>query len=418
MTNRPPPSDLAVVHRAGRIAAVQASLALAAVLLVVGGVVYAVDVHVQNQQITSLLTSVVATADDANDPPPGMVLGLRAPSGKLALGDHPAETAKLLAGPAGFSDVRLDGQRYRTLVVDTDRGRVAALLDMQPYEAGRSRLLLSLGIAELAGIVASLAVVVMLTRRSIRPLGQALAIQRRFVADASHELRAPLTVVHTRAQLLARRARSGDTAQAAEQADALVADTRALADVIDDLLESATMTAGGPPRGGVDMSAIANEVRDHMGGLAESAGVGLAVERHGPDDGDFATRGSASALRRAVTALVDNALSHEHPGGRVTIRLARRDTRVVVAVVDDGVGVDPAAVGTLFNRFARGDAETAVGARPRYGIGLALVREIAEAHGGTIEVSETPGGGATFTLVLPGVETAGRHRRPGRRSRS
>jgi signal transduction histidine kinase len=65
----------------------------------------------------------------------------------------------------------------------------------------------------------------------------------------------------------------------------------------------------------------------------------------------------------------------------------------------------------MFNRFARGDGDAASGAnRPRYGIGLALVREIAEAHGGTIEVSETPGGGATFTLALPGV--------PGRGSRS
>lgn len=416
MTNRTSPSDLAVVHRAGRVAAVQASLALAAVLLVVGAVVYAVDVHVQNQQITSLLTSVASTADDANDPPPGMVLGLRDPSGKLALGGRPAETAKLLAGPAGFSDVRLDGQRYRTFVVDTDKGRVAALLDLQPYEAGRSRLLLSLGIAELAGIVASLAVVVMLTRRSIRPLGQALAIQRRFVADASHELRAPLTVVHTRAQLLARRARSGDAAQTAEQADALVADTRALADVIDDLLESASMTADGPGRGVVDMSVVADEVRDRMGALAESAGVDLAVHRGPAADDGFVTLGSASALRRAVTALVDNALAHEHPGGTVTIGLARRDTEVVLEVADDGVGVDPAAVGTLFNRFARGGAANATGTnRPRYGIGLALVREIAEAHGGAIHVSETPGGGATFTLALPGVDAP---RRRGRRPRS
>ena len=78
------------------------------------------------------------------------------------------------------------------------------------YKAGRSRLLLSLGIAELAGIVASIAVVTLLTRRSIRPLAEALALQRRFVADASHELRAPLTVLHTRIQLLARRFDDGD----------------------------------------------------------------------------------------------------------------------------------------------------------------------------------------------------------------
>ncbi len=75
---------------------------------------------------------------------------------------------------------------------------MVALIDLRPYEASRSRLLLSLAIAELAGIAVSVAVVVLLTRRSIRPLTEALALQRRFVADASHELRAPLTVLHTR----------------------------------------------------------------------------------------------------------------------------------------------------------------------------------------------------------------------------
>ena len=79
-----PDSDLSVVHRAGRIAAVQASLALAAVLLVVGAVVYFVDIRVQEQQIRSQLSSVALAADDATDPPPGMILVLRDLAGKVA----------------------------------------------------------------------------------------------------------------------------------------------------------------------------------------------------------------------------------------------------------------------------------------------------------------------------------------------
>lgn len=69
MTLRPSHDDIAAVHRAGRVAAVQASVALAAVLLIVGAVVYGVDVHVQHQQIASQLTSVASTADDVTDPP-------------------------------------------------------------------------------------------------------------------------------------------------------------------------------------------------------------------------------------------------------------------------------------------------------------------------------------------------------------
>ena len=249
-----PDSDLSVVHRAGRIAAVQASLALAAVLLVVGAVVYFVDIRVQEQQIRSQLSSVALAADDVTDPPPGMILVLRDRAGKVAASADGVPTAELLARPAGFSEAEIDGAPYRALVIDRPEGRVVALLDLGPYKAGRSRLLLSLGIAELAGIVASIAVVTLLTRRSIRPLAEALALQRRFVADASHELRAPLTVLHTRIQLLARRFDDGDARQTKEQIDALASDTRVLGEVIEDLLASASMTSDNAPQDRVDLA--------------------------------------------------------------------------------------------------------------------------------------------------------------------
>jgi signal transduction histidine kinase len=221
-----PPGDLTVVQRAGRIAAIQASLALAAVLLAVGAVVFVVDVRVQDRQISSQLQRVAATADDANDPPPGMELVLRDNTGKVSTSDGSQPGVALLSGPTGLTDIRDNGKHLRALVMDRSEGRVVALLDLAPYHAGRNRLLLSIGFAELAGIVASVAVVVLFTRRSVRPLAQALSLQRRFVADASHELRAPLTVLHTRAQMLAYRAGTADLDEVQKDAEALVADTR------------------------------------------------------------------------------------------------------------------------------------------------------------------------------------------------
>ncbi|MDT5110661.1 MAG: two-component system, OmpR family, sensor kinase [Mycobacterium sp.] len=395
-------TDLAVVRRAGRIAAIQASLALAAVLLVVGAVIYFVDVHVQNQQIAHQLISVASTADDATDPPPGMQLVLRDRGGNVQASSVDLPSPDLLARPPGFSDARIDGASNRVLVADKPQGRVVALLALDSYEAGRSRLLLSLGAAELAGILASIAVVVLLTRRSIRPLTDALDLQRRFVADASHELRAPLTVLHTRIQLLARRFDDGDAHEAKEQIDALAADTRALGEVIEDLLASASMATNTVTRDRVDVSAVVAAVRDSMAEHADSADVALVVER---DDGtvaaDLAVLGSAAALRRAVTSLVDNALAHEHAGGEIAIFVGRRGPDVVIEVRDDGVGVAPDAMGTLFTRFAHGQSHTSTAGRERYGIGLALVREIALAHRGDVGVAQTPGGGATFTLTLP-----------------
>lgn len=397
-----PDSDLAVVRRAGRIAGLQASLALAAVLLVVGAVIFLVDVRVQNQQIADQLTSVAATADDATDPPPGMQLVLRDLIGRVQTSNADLPTADLLARSVGFSDVRIGGEEYRVLVTDRPQGRLVTLLAMESYEAGRNRLLLSLGVAELAGIIASIAVVVLLTRRSVRPLTEALALQRRFVADASHELRAPLTVLHTRIQLLARRFDDGDAHRAKEQIDALAADTRVLGEVIEDLLASATMAGSGVPLVRVDVCALAEQVRESLVEHADTAGVRLVVDRDTDTAAeDLAVLGSAAALRRAITSLVDNALAHQHPGGLIEIHLRRRGADVVIEVRDDGVGVDPDTMGTLFTRFSHGHSHTAGAGRERYGIGLALVREIALAHRGDIGVVPTPGGGATFRLTLP-----------------
>ncbi len=397
-----PASDLSVVRRAGRIAAVQASLALAAVLLVVGAAAYLVDVRVQDQQIKTHLSSVAASADDATDPPPDMILVLRDNAGNVATSSDGLPTVELLSRPAGFSEARLNGSTYRVAVVDRPDGRVVALLDLAPFIAGRNRLLWSLGVAELAGILSSVVVVILLTRRSIRPLAQALAMQRRFVADASHELRAPLTVLHTRVQLLGRRFEDGDAQQTKEQIDALASDTHALGEVIEDLLASASMASETAPRVRVDVFAVAQAVYQSMAQHVETAGVTLLVEpESAPSEGDFVVLGSSSALRRAITSLVDNALAHEHPGGTVVVEIRRRHDDVFVEVRDDGVGIEPDAVGTIFNRFSHGKPHPTASDRPRHGIGLALVQEIAHAHRGRVTVGQTPGGGATFTLVIP-----------------
>ncbi|CAN5503614.1 hypothetical protein BH11ACT6_BH11ACT6_22890 [soil metagenome] len=402
MTARLSGSDGAAVARAGRVAALQASSALAAVLLVVGAVLFGVDVRVQNQQIASQLTSVTSTADDVTDPPPGMILLMRDNSGNTMVGVRDSGAEYLLDGPTGFSDIRIGERHYRALVADNSRGRVVALLDLAPFDAGRARLLTSLASAELVGILVSVAVVVLLTRRSIRPLAKALALQRQFVADASHELRAPLTVLNTRAQLIARRFDQGDTPGAKEHVDALISDTHDLADVVDDLLASAAMASDAVPVARIDLFVVAENVRHAMCVHAESVGVLLRVEPESDStQQDYVVLGTASALRRAVTALVDNALSHEHPGGNITIRVGRRANTVVIDVVDDGVGVDPGAAARLFTRFAHGDRYTITAGRRRYGIGLALVRDIAHMHGGDVDVTHTPGGGATFTLSIP-----------------
>ncbi|BBZ78376.1 hypothetical protein MANY_37130 [Mycolicibacterium anyangense] len=395
-----PPSDLALVKRAGRLAAFQASAALALVLLLVGGVVFAVYVRTQRREIDAELQTVAMAADDTDDPPPDMELAMRTLDGRVSFSDGGQPGAPLLTGPAGFGDLHAEGRHFRTLAVDRPQGRVVAMIDLAPYQAGRGRLLISLAFAELVGILASIGVVALFTRRSAQPLAQALALQRRFVADASHELRAPLTVLHTRAQMLAHRVGTADPQTVQRDADALVADTRVLGDIVEDLLASATMTAGAPLRDRVDIAAVAAAVRDSMAPYADSLGVTLSYQKSS-GAGSFAVLGSEAALRRAVTALVDNALGHQHRGGTVQILVGRTGDTVTAAVADDGVGIDTETMATLFTRFSHGAEHTTREGRESYGIGLALVREIAHAHGGDVTVASTPGQGATFTLTFP-----------------
>jgi signal transduction histidine kinase len=200
-----------------------------------------------------------------------------------------------------------------------------------------------------------------------------------------------LTVLHTRIQLLARRFDDGDAHEAKEQIDALAADTRALGEVIEDLLASASMATNGVARDRVDVSAVVAAVRESMAEHADSTDVTLVVER---DDGrvaaDLVVLGSAAALR----------------GGTITIDVGRRGPDVVIDVRDDGVGIESTALETLFTRFSHGQSHTSTAGRQRYGIGLALVREIVLAHRGGIGVTQTPGGGATFTLTVPAAPPA------------
>jgi signal transduction histidine kinase len=110
--------------------------------------------------------------------------------------------------------------------------------------------------------------------------------------------------------------------------------------------------------------------------------------------------GVQSALRRVVGALLDNAIGHTPPGGHVQVALRRDGGQVELVVRDDGVGLDPDDTERIFQRFTRGTT----GEGRRFGLGLALVREVVESHGGTIEAAGRPGDGATFTVRLPAAD--------------
>ncbi|QLQ39063.1 sensor histidine kinase [Micromonospora robiginosa] len=393
--------DEARLTRARRRSVAQTAGAIGLVLLLVGALMYALTSRQESRALDGELSRVLAAAEDVDDPPPGQFLARLRPGDpvvEVTPGASPELTRVLdraVRRTPGRRDATAGEDRPVRLAVEQrpDGTRWAVAADLAPLHRRQGQLGLALLVAELAGLAGALVTATLLARRAVAPLATALGMQRRFVADASHELRAPLTVLHTRAQLLARRAREQPADRLAGQLDQLVADTRALGEVVEDLLVSAAAEHQPLPDTEVDLAEVAGEVVASMSAYAAERQVELRWVTGGPAP----VRGARAALRRALTALVDNAVGHVPAGGHVTVTVARRDGRVAAEVADDGVGLDPAEADRLFARFAHGTS----GAGRRFGLGLALVQHVAGAHRGAVEVTGAPGRGATFTLLLP-----------------
>lgn len=254
-------------------------------------------------------------------------------------------------------------------------------------------MLKAMAVAGVAGILAAGGIGWLSARSAIRPLGKALELQRRFVQDASHELRTPLTILDSRVQLAQLKVEPGS--DAAGLLSQIRLDTAALTTTVQELLLAATgeLTEDAEP---VDVTATVSEVTASLADLAASRGISLRTKF----DGAVWVRIQPNSVRRAILGLMDNALNHTPEGGSITITTALRGRKVLITVADTGsgiTGIDPARV---FERFAHSTAPSASGRRS-YGLGLALVREIAVSAGGTIDVATTGDQGTVMELVLP-----------------
>jgi two-component system OmpR family sensor kinase len=404
--SRPDPDRL-LLRRARRTLALQNSAAITLILLLVGAVALAVVNHGGRRALEHSLQRTAATEEDVTDPPAGSWIFRVDASGRMqstagapeGFPDRAALDRVRDGGRGGLTTKEVDDVTYLVETRREDANTVQVVGSLAASDAEQRRLLVALGAAELLGLVISAGTGVLLARRAIAPLGDALARQRRFVADAGHELRTPLAQLHTRVQLLQRDVRADATAgDITADLEHLLAGTRQLAEVVDDLLLSTQLPADDGAGQEVDLGALAAAVVTTMSDRAEREGVELVLR---PDrDEPSLVRGRPTALRRVVTALVDNALSHTRQGGHVTIELRSADGgRVTMIVRDDGSGFDPADAERIFERFARGHDD-----RHRFGLGLALAREVIAGHGGTIEAAGARGRGAVFTIRLPRLE--------------
>ena len=243
------------------------------------------------------------------------------------------------------------------------------------------------------GFAAFLGASILLARWAVRPVERAWQQQRQFVADASHELKTPLTVVITNAELL-QDARY-DAAARARFAGSILEMSRRMRRLVEAMLTLARADCGGPSAelAPVAFSELTVQALLPFEALFFERGLTLesAVEP------DLCVRGSAARLRQAVEALLDNAQKYAAAPGTVTVTLTRRRGRCVLSVASSGAPIPPETLAHLFERFYRADpARTGAGG---FGLGLSIAEAVVRAHGGRMR-AESAGGVNTFFIEL------------------
>ena len=218
-----------------------------------------------------------------------------------------------------------------------------------------------------------------------------------FTADASHELRTPIALIRTTAEVAVRRTR---TAEEYRQAlDEILQEAEQTSGVVESLMLLARADSGNIQlvRAPADLATILSASAEAGEKLARAAGVAFSALL---PDSHFPVYADALALRRVLLILVDNAAKYTPPGGWIKIEAGCRDGCAVVSVADSGIGIARDDLPHIFDRFWRADK-----ARSRdqggAGLGLSIARSIVTGHGGTIDVESQPGKGSTFRLILP-----------------
>jgi two-component system, OmpR family, sensor kinase len=228
---------------------------------------------------------------------------------------------------------------------------------------------------------------------------------RRFTADASHELKTPLTVLRSGLERALTHPRLAPDVMAV--LDETLREANGMTEIIESLLVLARADEGRAPlhRERFDLRELLAEIAETGGLLGEEAGVVVRVSMPG---GPVELHADRARIRQLLLNLLTNATKYTLAGGRVDIRTEVLRQEVSIEVRDTGVGIAPGDLPHIFDRFWRADvARARTGARSGVGLGLAIGKWIAEAHGGTISVGSRPGKGTTFTVRLPMGEPEG-----------
>lgn len=280
---------------------------------------------------------------------------------------------------------------YKYLVTDQPYGKLVVFLDCQEHLSAMWRVLgASLAIGA-CGLVVVFTLISIFSRRAIGPVIESIEKQRRFVTDASHELKTPLAIISANAEVL------GYSCGENEWLISIKNQTKRLGGLIGDLLTLAKLDEEytGAPQSVFSLDKAVREAVLPYEAVAITRGFKLSVNVK-PRVG---CRGDEAGIRRVISVLLDNAFKYAGGEGRIEVSLLRRGHLAVLEVFNTAENIDPSVMDKLFDRFYRAD-ESRARDTGGYGLGLSIAKSVADANKGSI-TARCRGDGIIFTATFP-----------------
>jgi signal transduction histidine kinase len=270
-----------------------------------------------------------------------------------------------------------------------------AIADRVELEDKYADLIAAFAGAALAAVLLVAAGGFFLVRKSTAPIERSINFMRRFMADAAHELRTPITVLRTRAEVALQQTRSGDSYVSA--LTAIEAESRRLGGIVDSLLVLARADAGDLPlrREKFFLDDVAIDAAGAERVVATQKNVEVVVDEFE----ETPVEGDPDLVRQLLMILLDNAVKFTDPGGQVHVRVGMNDGAPRFTVQDTGIGIRAEDLPRVFQRFFRG--ELAQSRSHGSGLGLSIASWIAQEHGAEISLSSQVGHGTTATVMFP-----------------
>jgi signal transduction histidine kinase len=337
------------------------------------------------------------------------------PAGRVTDRDPTAATLGTLGLPAGTLarealkendgvSATIRGPQGRVRVVSRpmrDSGEVVGVIQyarsLEDVRQTIDRLLLVLMPLALGGLGAALLGGLYMAGRAMRPARESFERQRAFVADASHELKTPLTLIRADAEMVL--FRDNLNHEDRKLLDHALAETDRMGAVLSDLLLVARLDAGKVDLAEkpFDLGSLLSEEAGRFETRAAAKGVRLEVS----SPGELAARGDAKRTGQALAVLFDNAVRFTPPGGSIAVHGRSGDRWAEASVADTGPGIVPEDLSRVFDRFYRAEAARTRNKSGGTGLGLAIARDLVRAQGGDLVAERAKGGGAVFRLRLP-----------------